>query len=365
MIVKSQSPDLARPTFADAISSRIMILADDLTGACDTGAAFLGAGHTVRVWFGASVLYSVPETVQAFTSNSRSLSPNRAARVVSQAAGALGSDPTRLFFKKIDSACRGPVGSEILATHRALSTRAVFFAPAFPSAGRVVRSGILEIRDSAGTPKEIRLASLFPLTVRHRIAVVSNPSEIEPALESGKVILICDSETQTDLESLIRAAQNLPGFLPAGSAGLAHALASINSSGHTPALVPPAERTLLIAGSPHPATKLQLQNLDSDRFSGVRIMRLGIPFALNARIRSAFNSHMPQALILTGGETALLAVRALEADSFILRGELAPGIPWGLIQGGLAHGCVVVTKSGGFGPPAAFNEILAALQGSA
>lgn len=356
--------DLARPTFADTASSRVMILADDLTGSCDAGAAFLRAGHTVRVWFGSSVLYSVPETAQAFTTNSRSLSAGGATHVVSQAATALGSDPTRLFFKKIDSACRGPVGAEVLATHRALSTRAVFFAPAFPSAGRVVRDGTLKIDNFAGPPKEIRLANLFPFTVRHRIAAISNPSEIEPALESGKTILICDSETQADMQSFVRAAQNFPGLLPAGSAGLAHALASLNSFTRPAVLIPPAERTLVIAGSPHPATKLQLQTLDLKRFPFVRVMRLGFPFALNARIRSAFNSHNPQALILTGGETALLVVRALDANSFILQGELAPGIPWGSIQGGLAHGCVVVTKSGGFGAPTAFNEILTALQGS-
>jgi uncharacterized protein YgbK (DUF1537 family) len=58
-------------------------------------------------------------------------------------------------------------------------------------------------------------------------------------------------------------------------------------------------------------------------------------------------------------------VHALEAHSFILQGELAPGIPWGLVQGGDAHGCVVVTKSGGFGGPAAFEDIVTALQGQA
>jgi uncharacterized protein YgbK (DUF1537 family) len=182
-------------------------------------------------------------------------------------------------------------------------------------------------------------------------------------LDSGKTVLVCDSETQADLEALVRAAQQIPGLLYAGSAGLAHALAGLNFVKQPPALVPPAERTLIIAGSPHSATKLQLETLDSDRFSGLRTLKIGFTFAARSRIRSAFRSQPPQALILTGGETALLAVRALEAHSFILQGELAPGIPWGLMQGGLAHGCVVVTKSGGFGAPNIFNDILAALRG--
>jgi len=84
-----------------------------------------------------------------------------------------------------------------------------------------------------------------------------------------------------------------------------------------------------------------------------------------ARIRSAFGSYAPQALILTGGETAQLAVHALGAHSFILQGEFGPGIPWGVVQGGDAHGLTVVTKSGGFGAPGVFRDILAALRGRA
>ncbi len=358
------APDLDRPTFADSRSHRIVVLADDLTGACDAGVAFLKAGHTVRVWFGTSVQFSAPESVQAFNTNSRSLAPGRAAHAVSQASAALGTDPNALFFKKVDSAARGPFAAEILAAHRTLKTRAVLLAPAFPSAGRTVLGGILEIQDPAGENKQVDLARLFPLLARGKIVNISGPAELKPALDSGKSFLICDSATQADLESLARVAANLPSLLFAGSAGLAQALAGLSLARISAALVPAISQVLLVAGSPHPVTSLQLETLDTDRFESVRVLRIGRFFA-KARIRSAFRSHNPQALILTGGETAMLAVNALEAHSFILQGELAPGIPWGLVQGGAAHGCVVVTKSGGFGAPNAFNEILAALRGPA
>jgi len=340
-----------------------VLLADDLTGAADAGAAFLRTGRTVRVWFGDGVAFSAPESVQAFTTNSRSFSSDRAARVVFRAVQALGSDPRSLFFKKVDSAARGPIAAELHAAQRALSTRAILLAPAFPAAGRIVREGNLEIQNADGETKTVRLANLFPLIGRSRIALISQPADLAPALDSGKSILICDSATQADLDAVARAAQNFPGLLYAGSAGLAHALARLNGEGAAGALVPPADRTLLIAGSPHPATKIQLQELAPS--SGLRVLRLGFRFAAGARIRSAVRSHAPQALILTGGDTALLAVHALEAHSFILQGEIAPGIPWGLIQGGMAHGCIVITKSGGFGAASVFNDILAALRGTA
>lgn len=365
--MRSESPglDLAHPSFADPEVSRIVVLADDLTGACDAGAAFLHSGRAVRVWFGNSFLFAVPETVQAFTTNSRALSPTRAAHIVSRTAAALASNPSTLFFKKVDSAARGPVGAEILAAHRALSTRAILFAPAFPSAGRTVRNGVLEIRSSAGEFTQVHLDNLFPPGAQSRIGIVSSPSELLPVLHSGKTILVCDSETQDDLERLARATDQVSNLLYAGSAGLAQALASLRDVHLQPALVPLAARTLILAGSPHPATKLQLETLHRHRLHGVRIVDLRSTFAARFRIRSAFRAVKPHALVLTGGETALLAVHALEAHSFILQGELSPGIPWGLVQGGLAHGCVVVTKSGGFGSSSAFHDILTALQGSA
>ena len=365
--MRSDSPmlDLAHRSFADPEVGRIVVLADDLTGACDAAAAFLQSARTVRVWFGNTVLFSAPETVQAFNTNSRALAPNRAAHIVSRTTQVLASHPDTLFFKKVDSAARGPIGAEILAAHQALSTRAILFAPAFPSAGRTVRDGILEIRSSGDESREVNLASLFPITVRGRIGIVSSPSELLPMLRSGKRILLCDAETQDDLDRLAQLADGLPRILYVGSAGLAQAFASLRDVLPPPALVPPVARTLMIVGSSHPATQVQLEALNPDSFPGARILHIRTAVAAAARIRHAFRVMKPEALVLTGGETALLAVLALEAHSFILQGELSPGIPWGLVQGGLAHGCVVVTKSGGFGTASAFNDILTALHGSA
>jgi len=365
MATEARNSDFVRPSFADPHSGRIVLLADDLTGACDAGAAFLRTGRTVRVWFGCSVEFSTPESVQAFNTSSRALSPRRAARAVSLACAALASDPNSLFFKKIDSAARGPLADELLAAHRALGTRAILFAPAFPAAGRTVREGILEIEDAAGKHATIRLDRLFPIMTRGRIFHISHARELAPAVDSGKTVLICDSSTDADLDALARAAENLPGLLYAGSAGLAQALARLATARPMTALVPHTSRTLIIAGTSHPVTKLQLETLGSVDDDRVRVLRLRLQFGATARIRSAFRSFAPQALILTGGETAELAVRALDANSFILQGEFMPGIPWGVVQGGDAHGCTVVTKSGGFGSPNALNEILAALRGQA
>ena len=54
-------------------------------------------------------------------------------------------------------------------------------------------------------------------------------------------------------------------------------------------------------------------------------------------------------IILSGGDTADLVVRTLEAIGIILEREILPGIPWGRLVGGPADWKPVATKAGGFG----------------
>jgi uncharacterized protein YgbK (DUF1537 family) len=360
----SNPPHKPAPSIV-SLPEQIRLLADDLTGACDAAAAFLVTDRAVRVWLGAAPKFPATEPVQAFNTDSRSLPPAKASRIVARTAAALASNPQTLLFKKIDSAARGPFAAEILAAHRAFASRAVLLAPAFPAAGRTVRNGILEIQDATGRRTPVDIANLFPPKHRSLIALVSRPEELASALDTGKSVLLCDASTQSDLESLVRAAEEFPGLLFAGSAGLAQALAGRHAHRTRSVSPPSASRTLIVAGSDHPVTKLQLEALESIDSRALQVLRLDFSPGDRARILDTFRSFAPQALILTGGDTASLAACTLGAHSFILRGELAPGIPWGIVQGGVAEGCIVITKSGGFGAPTIFDEILSTLRGPA
>jgi len=59
----------------------------------------------------------------------------------------------------------------------------------------------------------------------------------------------------------------------------------------------------------------------------------------------------PAALFLCGGDTASAVCTALGARWIELRREFAPGIPEGMLRGGVLDGIPVLTKSGGFGAP--------------
>jgi uncharacterized protein YgbK (DUF1537 family) len=351
-------------------AGRIFILADDLTGACDSGAAFLGGGRSVRVVLDVSGLDADRlrvteadgcETVWAFTTETRNLSPEKAGEVVSGCVAALHPvTQDALLFKKIDSAARGHLGVEIMAALRDSGAALALVAPAFPEVGRTVQSGILSVRDWSGQDAMIPLRDLFLDEDANAIGVLPAGSEeqleqgIIRAVANGTRVLLCDSNTQGDLERLAVAALHAQQpILWAGSAGLAYALAGSLPSPHATIALPSGRRhgrTLLFVGTLHSVTSLQVSHLEQDARApnrGIHHIQRGA--TLEQEVVAAFAAQPVSALVLTGGGTAAFVLQALGAASIVLAGELALGIPWGFIEGGLADGCIVITKSGGFG----------------
>jgi uncharacterized protein YgbK (DUF1537 family) len=115
----------------------LTILADDLTGACDTGTLFAGpAPVPVTVW--PQALGRAP--VRVIDTESRALEAAEAARrVATVAAGRAGGR----YFKKIDSTLRGRVGPEVDALMRTLGASSAVLTPAFPAQGRTVLDRVL------------------------------------------------------------------------------------------------------------------------------------------------------------------------------------------------------------------------------
>ncbi len=347
-------------------ADKVVIVADDLTGACDSGVAFLACGHAVRVVLDSAGLESRlhgksdPE-VWVFTTETRNLPPDQASERVANRVASLGPILDRtLVFKKVDSAARGHLGMEISAALRCSGTRLALVAPAFPDAGRTVESGVLTVRDWSGQDTAISLRDLFSNEDANEIEVLSTGSVLQleqgiaKALTTGTRILVCDSTTQEDLENLAAAGLRVQhSLLWAGSAGLAHALAGKLSASISKDAVKTVQRygrTLLFVGTSHPVTRLQVSYLAEQSVGMDRAThRSPSAAASEQEVVDAFTANHAAALILTGGDTAAFVLRALGASSIMLAGEIARGIPWGFIEGGIADGCIVVTKSGGFG----------------
>jgi len=370
--LNSQTPPGTKRTSSPAI----VILADDLTGACDSGVAFLACGRPVRVMLHPPARGSRiedpggEEDVVSYTTETRNLPENQATARVAEAMATLSNaHPNAIFFKKVDSAARGNFGAETIAAFQASGAALALVAPAFPQAGRTVHSGVLSVRDCGGQNSRIALRDQFPGLDSARIEVLRTGSEaqlqvrIGRAIANGIGVLICDGNSQEDLQKLAAAGRQVRHpLLWVGSAGLARALAgALPASTFEPAEAMPRQQgqMLLFSGSTHPVTRLQLSRLEEQApRSDHAVVPIEFGTVSQQDIRQAFTSKPVSALILTGGDTAAFVLRSLEASGIRLAGELAPGIPSGFVAGGMADGCMVITKSGGFGDPNALVHAL-------
>lgn len=392
----------------------LTILADDLTGACDTGALFTGPGPvTVAV---APARPGSGQEVAVLDTESRSLPPAAAARRVAEAWAAL-APPHRAgrVFKKIDSSCRGQVGVEVEALLEAAGILGALICPAFPEQGRTVIDGVLHIRGEPVERSAVGRDPDFPLATsdvgrlieaqasrpvrRLSLAEIRDPGELGRSLDRmGRALVVADAETDRDLARLADAVLNCsPAPLPVGSAGLARAFAARLGLAGPPVAPPRGSGWLIVAGSLHPTTHSQLRALEVAGIGGVRVsLNHDRPDAAIAAIAEAVGSGRPRflaieppsgspapperrlaaaalaqvvaavldkvtpdLLVLVGGETALAVYQALKADLLQVTGAPRSGLALGRLQGGSGDGVPILTKAGGFGPPDLFLSLLA------
>ena len=61
-------------------------------------------------------------------------------------------------------------------------------------------------------------------------------------------------------------------------------------------------------------------------------------------------------MLFSGGDTARLICQWLCPDALEIRGEIVPGLAWGVMQGGRADQRLMCTKPGGFGDASCLVE---------
>ncbi|WP_010235159.1 four-carbon acid sugar kinase family protein [Clostridium arbusti] len=132
---------------------KTVIIADDLTGANDTGALLAKNGLKVGTLLQESDLYKFKDfDVLSITTNSRGLAPEDAYKKVKDAVN-LFTDKENIFFsKRIDSTLRGNVGYEIDSIIESLgSDITAIVVASFPDSGRVSIGDLLLVN---GVPLE-------------------------------------------------------------------------------------------------------------------------------------------------------------------------------------------------------------------
>lgn len=263
-----------------------LLLADDLTGACDTGIAFTQAGLTVDVALsGLSFPFTdIPDTPQllAINSGSRNLSSEEAFACVTAISDKVSASfAPELIYKKIDSSMRGNTGPEISALMSALEIDIAFITPAAPVLGRIVRDGSLFINGQLLNETVFAKDPLAPVASSSLLELLGNPgqaaliplgivnsgqqsilSKVASLVRQGYKWFVFDAITPENLETIARAGLDLnPRPLFAGSAGLAHALAPLLSREFQSVCSPGKGSVFFVCGSAHKATHSQIEKL--------------------------------------------------------------------------------------------------------
>ncbi len=389
----------------------VTVLADDLTGACDTGCLFAGRGAVGVI--AEPALPHHDAAVVTVDTESRALPAAEAARRLRATAGRLGA---RLgggrAFKKIDSTMRGSVGAELGELLAAGGWDGALVCPAFPAQGRVVRDGLLRVdgvlahesavgRDRHYPAPTSDVAALLEPALTRPVTRLPLPvvragadAVLERLAEAAGGVLTADAESEADLAVLACAAARRSTLLLAGSAGLGRAFAAaLDYPAPRPAL-PRGEGWLWVVGSRHPASRAQLLALEAAGAPGawidgektpdleavLRALGRGAPAfiacaptaplepqaaaaALGAAAARALEGPLPDLLAVTGGETAFGVIGALDASRLDLLGAPGSGLALGTLTLGdgrarPSRAVPLLTKAGAFGPSDLFLTLL-------
>lgn len=392
----------------------IGVIADDFTGAMDTGVKFVTAGLDTALLF--SPQARLASQVQVISTHSRDLDRATAQQ---RTAVAARSFQGKTIFKKIDSTMRGHVGGEIETVLQVTGLKKAVICPAVIELGRTVRQGQLWINERLLHESDFAHDPAWPATISEltRLLGLGAPAEhlyldtvragsealAEAIAATPTPLVSVDACTVADLEIISRAIV-AGSFLPCGALGLAQAWLKTLVGAQPGQLAPPlpasAAPVLIVAGSRHPQTHLQVSRLiatqvpaiieivvnlsDSlddlwptlaEAFSVGRSVILRSPpddlrqasqrraleLTFGQLTRQVCQNFAVGGLVLTGGETAMAVCQALEAEAVQILGEFEAGIPWGRLLGGSAANVPLVTKAGGFGQPDSLVRIMNSL----
>ena len=392
-------------------SKQLGIIADDLSGAIECAAVCRRMGHQ------AVVLPRIPESNQpgqahasvvVVVTDSRHLPAAAASHRLNAAARWLMRQGIHSFYKKTDSAARGPLAAELAALARLEPTCAVYFVPAFPRLGRTVTDGVLYIDGVPVAETAFAKDPRSPIHTSSLLTLLRQQTDVPVTQSSGKressaTLVLCDGTTDDDVRASVGTAQR-DGARIAGPAGALEALLPHLDLDVSEPLETRVDRSsvLIVAGSCHPVTQAQINHAESAGACVIHLVppcstenhplpdssntfitmtqaawrqrrpvilctaRRPVDVALAARHQQGLDIHEyteqitqylvatatrllhtldPSLITVCGGATSQAMIDALGIDRLTLLREIEPGI--GLCRAHTGH--MLAIKNGAFG----------------
>lgn len=260
----------------------IYIIADDLTGATDTGVQFSKQGYTTHVVIVSKAesedlanVRELTETVDVLVidTETREMDSKTARSRLRQVLRLLPLCDDDMVYKKVDSTLRGNVGAELDECLNVLKKDACLFTPSFPQNKRITVKGNLIVHDQLLGFSEYYVGNLDPDEASYIPSLLQQDTtlpidridlqdviqgkdailhQIHTLTQQGKKILVIDAMNDHQLCELLHSSFECEkSVLYAGSAGLANALSEVCNRKHSITISPPhaLQSVLIVSGS--------------------------------------------------------------------------------------------------------------------
>ncbi len=264
----------------------IYIIADDLTGANDTGVQFSKRGYrtVVSIINNSPILFEDTD-VMVVDIETREIEPSIARKRVKQVLEKLNPGKNDIVYKKVDSTLRGCIGAEIEEIMNFLQMDICIFSPTFSFNKRITVGGylivqgtILELSNYGNEDIEPGEASYIPSLLERQTDlpvsrielkdVAKGPDvileKIKELYEKGIKIVVIDAADETHLQNIIKSSFKFDGsILYSGSAGLANHLLGMNK-GHVNSKIKALDNerpVLAVCATRQPVMKSQIDYL--------------------------------------------------------------------------------------------------------
>lgn len=387
---------------------RFLIIADDFTGANDTGVQLKRNGIPVKVVLNSDT--DGEEHSIVIDTESRGLNGTDAFTKVSRMLERVDFDRFDFVIKKVDSTLRGNIAEEVAAADQAFHSELIVFAPALPDLGRITVNGIHRLNGIRITETEIGQDPKKPVTQDNLRQILSEAFEEKIVhlnlcrirdgftLDEARIYTF-DAENNDDLLRIIQTAkQTGKRILWVGTAAMAdNIMRSLKET--APALcvsgsisevtnrqIHEAEKqgmqlvqvlipellagksdiayyvercaaslaegrdTILLSSASYDRREI-MRSVEAGKEKGLQLPDIG-DFTQNVLGEIAvevLKRARVSGVFLTGGDTAIGFLQKAKANGSYILEEIAVGIPKMEIIGGFFDGLPVVTKAGAFG----------------
>jgi len=267
------------------------IIADDLTGANDTGVQFSKKGYNTIVSIleeSGDIIIPHETDVLVIDTETREVDVKTACQRVRNVLKKLNFSDKDIFYKKVDSTLRGCIGAELEEMINILEKDICVFTPTFPAQQRITIGGYLIVNGKPlGLSKyysgdlKAGEASLISFLLKQQtslpiaridfIDVIKGQEAIFEKLnklyQEGNKIIIVDATEEMHLKDIFNSINRFEGsVLYAGSAGLANYFPKSYNKNRSFKLNMEKNKgpVLIVGGSRNPITKSQINHLKGE-----------------------------------------------------------------------------------------------------